>query len=253
MTKFTTQFAYLEALKRAMVGLPDDVYTATIADYQQRFLDGLSAGRNEAEIAAELDEPKIIAARLRNSSAVVAFQEKKSPTNFARMFFSFVGLLVFNVFLIIPAFVYGAMMLCLYGAAIVAYVVGIAVTSSSLAGVNELVFDGPMRHVVVQKHQGADTESTEVRGKVNVEIGSTGVRITPEIGPLDEDVGRGTVIIGSGDAGIGEDSRSTGAIKGVGLILSGILLILLSMVMTRYTWLGIKRYAQMNVSLLRGN
>jgi hypothetical protein len=48
------------------------------------------------------------------------------------------------------------------------------------------------------------------------------------------------------------ESRTTQTIVGVGLVLGGILLFLLSLVVTKYTLLGLKRYVRMNLSLLRG-
>jgi uncharacterized membrane protein len=252
MSKFTTQFEYMEALRRALTGLPDDVAAATMADYQQRFLDGLSGGRNEAEIAYGLDEPIIVAARLRKSSDLAVFQQKKSVPNLVRLFFSALGLLVFNVFLIIPAFVYSMMLFALYVASVAVYAVGIAVTSSSLAGVNELAIDGPFRHVVMQKHESGKSHLDEMHGRLNLQFDSHGVRITPEAGFGDDDSGRSTVVIGPND-GFDEDSRTMGTVKGIGFILGGILMFLVSLVITRFTWIAIKRYAQMNYGLLRGN
>jgi uncharacterized membrane protein len=49
------------------------------------------------------------------------------------------------------------------------------------------------------------------------------------------------------------DSRTTQTLFGFGLVLGGIALFLLSLVVTRYTFVGIKRYIQMNFSLLKGN
>jgi len=48
------------------------------------------------------------------------------------------------------------------------------------------------------------------------------------------------------------ESRTTQTLFGFGMVLGGIALFLLSLVVTRYTLVGIKRYIQMNFSLLRG-
>jgi hypothetical protein len=42
-------------------------------------------------------------------------------------------------------------------------------------------------------------------------------------------------------------------VVGFGMVLGGIALFLLSLVVTRYTAVGIKRYVQMNFSLLKGH
>ena len=47
-------------------------------------------------------------------------------------------------------------------------------------------------------------------------------------------------------------ARTSQSLIGFGLILGGIGLCLISIVVTRYTLIGLKRYVAMNVSLLRG-
>ena len=165
--------------------------------------------------------------------------------------FTALGLLAFNFFLIIPAMVYAAMMLALYVVSIIVFVLGIAVTSSSLAGVNQLVLDGPVRHVIMQKGALPAGDSEHHRGRVRIEIHSSGLTILPEPSGQDDEVGNALVLVGSDE---GEsDSRSAGTLKGIGFILGGIALVLLGMVVTRFTWLGLKRYVKMNASMLRAS
>ena len=49
------------------------------------------------------------------------------------------------------------------------------------------------------------------------------------------------------------ESRTTQTLFGLGLVVGGIALFLLSLVITRYTFIGIRRYVQMNRSLLKGS
>ena len=49
------------------------------------------------------------------------------------------------------------------------------------------------------------------------------------------------------------ESRTTQTLLGLGMVLGGIVLFLVSLVVTRYTWVGLKRYLQMNRSLLKGS
>ncbi|UUZ49012.1 hypothetical protein LP420_00110 [Massilia sp. B-10] len=49
-----------------------------------------------------------------------------------------------------------------------------------------------------------------------------------------------------------DESRATQVFIGIALVLGGIVLLLLSLVITRYTFIGIKRYIEMNISLLKG-
>jgi HAMP domain-containing protein len=49
------------------------------------------------------------------------------------------------------------------------------------------------------------------------------------------------------------ESRTTQTLVGLGLVLGGIVLFLVSLVITRYSLIGLKRYFQMNRSLLKGS
>ena len=127
---------YLEALKRAMLGLPPDVQARTLAYYEQRFVDGVAAGRGEPDVARELDDPTKIAMTLRASAHLNTFTEKKNPANVLRVAVSAVGLAIFNLFMIVPAMVYSALLFALYVCALTFYLAGIATTASGLAGAN---------------------------------------------------------------------------------------------------------------------
>ncbi|WP_371766938.1 DUF1700 domain-containing protein [Massilia sp.] len=280
---------YLEALKRAMLGLPPDVQAKTLAYYEQRFVDGVAAGRGEPDVARELDDPTRIAMTLRASAHLNAFTEKKNPANefaeekkqaneFAekrnpanvlRVAVSAVGLAIFNLFMIVPAMVYSALLFALYVCALTFYLAGIATTASGLAGANELVLDWPSRFVTIDD----DGRGRQMR----IEIGSHGINVTQErpqvadpLPPADPDAGadrsgrlersramRGAEALADSTVRISTEmdaeSRTTQTLFGFGLVLGGIALFLLSLVITRYTFIGLKRYLQMNRSLLKGS
>lgn len=259
---------YLEALKRAMLGLPPDVQAKTLAYYEQRFVDGIAAGRGEPDVARELDDPKKIAMTLRASAHLDAFSEKKNPANLLRLMVSAVGLAIFNLFMLVPALVYSALVLCLYVAALTFYLAGIATTASGLAGANELVLDWPSRFVTIDD----DGRGRQMR----IEIGDRGILVKEErpqvadpLPPDDKsDAGAGlrrghSRALRSAEAladstlristDMDAESRTTQTLFGCGLVLGGIALFLLSLVVTRYTFIGLKRYVQMNRSLLKGS
>ena len=283
---------YLDALKRAMLGLAPEIQARTLGWYEQRFVDGVAAGRSEQDIAEELGDPKKVAVTLRANTHLNAFVEKRNPTNFARLLVSGAGLLIFNLFLVVPAAVYAALLASLYAAALAIYVAGIAITASGLSGANELVLNGPLHHVEVD---GDTQEHTRIT------IDETGIRVHKEKPPVEEadpgpdvdlDVSGGDPSGGDpsggepsggdpsgGDPSGGEpsragvldraeavaergvkittdvdaDSRTTQTLLGLGMVLGGIALILLALVVTKYTVIGIKRYAKMNLSLLKGS
>jgi uncharacterized membrane protein len=259
---------YLEALKRAMLGLPPDVQAKTLAYYEQRFVDGVAAGQGEPDVARELDDPKKIAMTLRATAHLDAFSAKKNPANLLRLMVSAVGLAIFNLFMLVPALVYSALLLCLYVCALTFYLAGIATTASGLAGANELVLDWPSRFVTIDD----DGRGRQMR----VEIGDRGILVKeerPQVAdplPPDDtaDAGadhgrahsralRSAEALADSTLRISTDmdaeSRTTQTLFGCGLVLGGIALFLLSLVVTRYTFIGLKRYVQMNRSLLKGS
>jgi len=260
---------YLDALKRAMLGLPPDVQARTLAYYEQRFVDGVAAGRGEPDVARELDDPTKVAMTLRASAHLNAFQEKKNPASVLRVAVSAVGLAIFNLFMIVPAMVYSGLLFALYACALTFYLAGIATTASGLAGANELVLDWPGRFVTIDD----DGHGRHLR----IEIGGHGINVTQDrpwaadpLPPADPDADadrasrldrsralRGAEALADSTVRISTEmdaeSRTTQTLFGFGLVLGGIALFLLSLVITRYTFIGLKRYLQMNRSLLKGS
>jgi uncharacterized membrane protein len=259
---------FLDALKRAMTGLPPEVQAKTLAYYEQRFIDGVAAGRSEQDVAKELDDPKKIAMTLRASSHLSAFEQKRNPANLLRLAVSALGLAIFNLFMVVPAAVYASLLAAMYACALAFYVAGIAITASGLSGANELVLDGPLRHFVINDDEIGDSHT-----QTKVAIGDTGIRVFQEKAPdghpadaaPDADAeadatppvikraeamaGRGIHISTDMDAG----SRTTQTFFGLAMVIGGIILFLLCLVVTKYTVIAVKRYIQMNFSLLRGS
>jgi uncharacterized membrane protein len=262
-----TKQQYLDALRQAMQGLPPETVAKTLAYYEQRFIDGLVAGRSEAEVYQELDEPRKIAMTLRANAHLSAFEQKKTPLNLARVAVSFIGLSIFNLFMVIPAMVYASLLGAIYVSAFAFYIGGVALTASGLSGQNELALEGPLRHLMEFTNSRFETQAEEEQAQGwRVSIDSMGVQVNkddpeaPRAG--DEGLSRsGRLLnraeaVAAGDVLITTDfdggARTTQSLIGFGLILGGIGLCLVSIVLTRYTVVGLKRYAAMNMSLLRG-
>jgi uncharacterized membrane protein len=258
---------YLDALKRAMAGLPVEAQAKTLAYYEQRFVDGVAAGLSEEEVAKGLDDPKKIAMTLRANTHMRAFEEKKNPANFVRLMVAVIGLAIFNLFMVVPAIVYASLLASLYACGLALYLGGVAVTASGLAGASELVLDGPLRHFVIN---GSDDDGEPRQAKVTID--AMGVHVDENYkgeeasASVDVDVSEDTnrserVIRGAesvAERGIkvytdmDADSRATQTAVGLAMVLGGIVLFLLSLVVTRYTFIGIRRYIDMNLSLLKG-
>ena len=257
---------YLEALRRELAGLPPDLVAKTLDYYEQTFIEGAAAGRSEQEIAADLGDPKKIALTLRSSTHRHAFEQKKTPVNLLRLLVSLVGLAIFNLFMVVPAAVYAALLATLYAVGLSFYLGGIAITASGLSGANELVLDGPLRYMFIHDDDGGDGDD---RRETRITIGDTGIEVHNVPGPARDEAGeaaapnassrmmeRAEALAGSGiriSTDMDRDARTTQTVFGVGMLLGGIAIFLLSLVVTRYTLIGIKRYIAMNVSLLKGH
>lgn len=267
---------YLDALKRALAGLPPELQARTLAWYEQRFVDGAAAGRREEDVAQELGDPRQVAVTLRTSAHLEALKDKKPAGAPLRTLLSSLGLLVFNLFMAIPAAVYASLLVALYASAFGFYVSGIAITASGLAGANELVLSAPLQHVVVTD----DEEWQRGRSQTRISISENGIHVfdeqvepdEPALDPpadlardrdRDRERDRAAMRVIRGAEAVAErkiqittdldpDSRTTQTLFGCGLILGGIALFLLALVISRYTLIGLRRYARMNMSLLKG-
>ncbi|MEC5160751.1 MULTISPECIES: DUF1700 domain-containing protein [unclassified Janthinobacterium] len=262
---------YIDALRRALAGLPAETLAKTLAYYEQRFIDGLAAGRSEAEIAADLGEPKKIAVTLRASTHLSAFERTRNPANFARLVGSALGLAIFNLFMVLPAMVYSALLAAMYVAALAFYVGGIAITASGLSGANELVLDGPLRHFMLKGDERGEPAQTRISiGGSTIQViqePASGARHDGDKGEseAEDEAGdapsssrvmrRAEALAGGGlhiSTDLDHDSRSVQTMFGMAMVLCGIVFFLLSLVVTKYTLFGIKRYIEMNFTLLKG-
>ena len=269
---------FLDALKRAMTGLPPEVQAKTLAFYEQRFVDGVAAGRTEPDIAREQDDPKKIAMTLRANTHLQAFETRKNPANLLRMAVAFLGLAIFNLFMVVPAMVYAALLATLYACGLAFYLAGAVITASGLSGANEIKLDGPLRNFLLE-----NTMFNEKKGlQTKVNISERGIEVFSEP-DADRKTGSTTVTIGTDSIGDDDDngdkrsvpvieraesvasqgivfstdtddgSRATQTVFGLSMVLGGIALLLISLMATRYTFIGLKRYVDMNFSLLKGS
>lgn len=265
MPTFFTKSDYLDALKRALMGLPPDVQAKTLAWYEQRFVDGAAAGRREQDVADELGEPRDVALTLRTNAHFEQLRDKAPPSTVARTVVSGFGLLVFNLFMLIPAAVFASLLLALYLSAFGVYVSGIAVTASGLAGSTELILNAPLSRLEISNDEvPAETQT-------RVSIGEHGIHVYDEPVPgagdpppdirIDDNGKRSRVLRGAEAVAerriqitteLDPGSRTTQVVLGCGLIVGGVALFLLSLVFSRYTLAGIGRYVNMNLSFLKG-
>lgn len=193
----------------------------------------------------------------------------KPPRHIARTAASLVGLSIFNLFMVIPALVYASLLASVYVSAFAFYSGGVAVTASGLSGQNELALQGPLRQLMELTDSRFDTQEEEDEAmRWKVAITNRGLQVykdpaTTDGVPVTDNTSRNARIwdraeaVATGDLRITTDldkgAQTTQTLVGLGLVLGGIGLCLISIVLTRYTVIGMRRYAAMNVSLLRGH
>jgi hypothetical protein len=88
------------------------------------------------------------------------------------MLVSALGLAIFNLFMVVPAMVYGSLLAALYACALGFYLGGIAITASGLSGASELV---PTVRCAIHDHVDRDDFA-----QTRVSINDTGINVYQE-------------------------------------------------------------------------
>jgi hypothetical protein len=193
----------------------------------------------------------------------------KPARHLARTAASFIGLSIFNLFMVIPAMVYASLLASVYVTAFALYIGGVAVTASGLSGQNELALQGPLQHLMALTDSRFDSRQEEEDAlNWRVSITSRGLQLyrdRPDTASADNspEPDRNARIwdraesLATGDLRITTDvdggAQTAQTLVGLGLVFGGIGLCLVSIVLTRYTVIGLRRYVAMNASLLRGH
>jgi uncharacterized membrane protein len=199
-----------------------------------------------------------------------AFESKKNPANFVRMGFAAIALLIFNLVMVVPAMVYACLLAGMYAVGLALYLYGVVITASGLSGATEIKLDAPFNKMAVHERDGRSVGERQT--KVAISGGNIQIYTEPVPGSApepDEDgiagdeerramhaLRRAEQIATIGikfDTDLDKASRTTQSFLGIGLVLGGILLLLLCLVITRYTLIATRRYIDMNFSLLKGN
>lgn len=263
------QLEYLEALKRALAGLPPELIAATLAHHEQCFVDGMAAGRSETAIAADLGEPRAVALKLRADAHMAAFARQANtamapPMPPARSGQSWLRPALWNLLMLLPALVYTALLAGLYAMALSVYLAGIAITASGLSGANELLLDRPLYYMIA--HDGDDDDGPT---RTRVSISDQGIHIQQEAAPGADPqpdisvssspprlIERAETVAG-GLLRVSTDTdtraRVLQSLLGLGLVCAGIALFLIALALTRHLLSAIMRRARATFSSFKGS
>ncbi len=215
----------------------------------------VSAGPGPVSVVA-----RKIAMTLRANAHMGAFAEKKTPLNLGRVLVSAIGLAIFNLFMVVPGLVYASLVAALYACAFAFYASGIVVASAGLAGVTEKVINNPLIYFV-----DGDEREDLLAKPARVTISSAGINVEEaDLAKSDSDEDSGKDKPGifkraeeaatrqvSISTDLDTESRTLMSFAGLGLMVAGILLTMLSVLVTKFTLHGLRRYLEMNFSLLR--
>ena len=236
---------YLAALKSALAGLPPELITDMLNAYELRFIEGARLGRSEQEIVQGFDTPQAIAARLKANIHYTPPLKSKSPetSSASRKFFAIAGLGVFNFFMIFPGILFVVLLFASFASSLAFVIGGSAFTAASLANVNQITLKTPK--TMNKNSSPTDVPSEVTAGAAGAAAGTT---TAEEDFPFDD---KELNEIASHLKGKHGKQFEPSIQIGLGLIITGILLFLLNLVITKYTFIGIKRYLMLNYSIIK--
>lgn len=247
---------YLNLLQHEMQDLTQITQERLMQETQATFEAGLADGKSEAEVCEKLPHPRVLAAQARASARFQNLKRDFSVGNFFGLMIALIGLMIFNLLMIIPAFAYGIFLFATYIGSLAVWMAGVGVLAASMSGVPEVQFKAGPFHSHAQNHHGYDVKHFGARD-VRVDIGENGITIDKEGARQTIE----TIVNHSENAMHFDHQQSTITIKnqmhgrhfffGFALLALGTGLLLLCLMMTRLTFVGFKKYLLWNLSVLR--
>lgn len=245
---------YMNTLQHELQDLPAELRVETLAHYEQLFADGLAAGKSEHEITEKLANPRLVAAQKRANARFQNLKNDFSIGNIFTLFIALVGVAIFNFFMLIPAFIYGAFLFVAYLSSLCLYGAGIVVFAASISGVSDMEFKLPHQHHRFNGHLISQHQHRE--GAVTINLSESGIvidkgvhrKIIENVQDFDKLEKFETH---TNTLSIKNKMQAWHVFLGLGLLLVGTALLLLCIWMTRLTVLGFAKYFKWNLNLLR--
>lgn len=97
-----TRQAFIARLREGLRGLPAQAVNDIVADYETHFVEGETAGRTEAEVAAALGDPTRLAREIRAEGALTRWRDERSPSAAAAAVFAVLGLGAIDILVLLP-------------------------------------------------------------------------------------------------------------------------------------------------------
>lgn len=247
---------YMNLLQHEMQDLTQVTQDRLTRETLAQFEAGNAEGKSEAEVCEKLPHPRVAAAQARASARFQTLKREFSIGNFFGLLIALIGLMIFNLFMIVPAFAYGIFLFASYIGSLAVWVAGVGVLAASMSGVPEVQFKGGPFHTHTHNHHGYEVQHFGARN-VRVDISENGITIDKEGAREAVDA----ITNSSENAMHFDQQRSTITVKnqmhgghfffGLALLGLGTGLLLVCLMLTRLTFVGFKKYLLWNLSVLR--
>lgn len=245
---------YMNTLAHELSSLPQSVIQDTLHTYEQKFTDGLAAGKTEAELAAGFPNPRLLAAQLRASQRFQHLKRDFTPGNFLGLMVTMFVIMILNFFMMIPAFIIASFVFVSYLASLLVYGAGVVVLAVSLSGAETLQVKIPSNF---HEHQSQHRVWTH-DGNATINISEKGIFVDKsEIHRwAGDEWDRERSQLRSGrdhwrTVTIDNHMEKHHVVYGILLLIGGTGLLLLCLMMTQLSLTGCKQYLLWNLSLLR--
>ncbi len=131
-----TRAQFMNELKRLLMKIPEPQRKEWLYDYEQHFIQASLNGQSEAEAAAELGEPRMIAAELMLGYRVAKAESGRQFSGLSRAVFATISLGMFNLIFVIGPYVAVA------GVLFALWAVAAAIGLSAIAAIVESLWSG---------------------------------------------------------------------------------------------------------------
>jgi uncharacterized membrane protein len=248
---------YMNTLRHELQGLPATVIDATLASYEKKFQDGMSLGLSETDIAQKLANPRLVAAQQRANARFQNLKNNLGPGNIFGFFIALIGLVIFNLFMLVPAILYGVFLFCAYFFSMALYLSATVMIAASLSGVPTMEFKLPGNHY---RHSVAhDVRSFQHShlGSVSVDISGTGIMVNKDQADklIHLPEAREDVVFHTdhqpGTIQIKNRMETRHFFVGISMLIGATGLLLLCLWLTRLSVIGFGKYLLWTVSMLR--
>ena len=244
-----TKLEFLESFKSACDTLPAELVDAAVADFERQFTDQFLAGQSEQMIVGRWGSPQHAALKLKLGTLNGSLKQVVSAEKVARVGISSFGLMILDLFLFIPGMAYFAVLMAFYFLGCLIYLAGIFQTSAGLAGVNFI--DVPANYF---------SNDMVMKGSTHLNIAD--IDIVPSQvfegeeqkisnGNPEQTVGHDMHYMHDRGFHIATHLGKNSVWKGVGTTLSGMLMLVLCLLATRFSIQMLKQFASWHFTVLK--